>query len=94
MFETLKNKEANQDKQCVEFIQCYIRFLEDLSKIYNTPQDKERMRRFAFKIDTMWQHIPEEKRDILVHALLAKKLLPEELKNILQVFNGKVISLT
>jgi hypothetical protein len=52
------------------------------------------MRAFAARVDAEWQKIAEDKREVLVHALLAKELLPEEIEKILQVFRGKVVSLT
>jgi len=92
MFEGLKAQKADVDTQLADFVALYARFAQDTAKCGETPQERGRMRLFAARVDAEWQKIPEAKREILAHALLAKKLLPEELRRALQVFKGKVVS--
>jgi hypothetical protein len=92
MFEGLKAQKADVDTQLADFVALYARFAQDTAKCGETPQERFRMRQFAARVDTEWQKIPEAKREVLTHALLAKKLLPEELERALQIFKGKVVS--
>jgi hypothetical protein len=94
MFEGLKAQKVEYDTQLSDFVALYARFCQDVAKCPETPQDRFRMRTFATRVDAEWQKIAEDKREVLVHALLAKELLPEEIEKILQVFRGKVVSLS
>jgi len=98
MFEHKVTEEATQqasrDQQLVDFIELYARFKADAASCGATPQERFRMRQFEAKIDAAWRRIPEDKRAILVEALFVKKLLPEEIKTAIRMFNGKVARVT
>jgi len=90
MFEHLVAEEAQFDKQLVDFIELYARFRKDA---LDPKADRVRMARFAARIDADWLKIPESKREVLVRALLAKELLPDEVEAALRIFNARVVSL-
>lgn len=79
---------ASLDAQTADFIAMYARFIEDSTSCL----DRLRMAKFAARIDEEWLKIPEAKREILARALLAKKLLPDEVETALRVFDAKVVS--
>ena len=100
MFEELLAAKADHDVQLVDFIELYARFTQDVLRVSglinqgkSTNHDRFRMRQFEAKIDMEWRKIPEAKREVLIRALLAKKLLPEELSAALAIFGGKVTRL-
>lgn len=87
MFEHKIAQKANYDKQLVDFIELYDQFKEDALK---PATDRLRMSRFASRIDEAWRKVPEAKREILARALLAKKLLSEEVAVAMRVFDAKL----
>jgi hypothetical protein len=91
MFEHKVAEIAKEDQQLVDFIELYARFKVDAAKCPDEPKERWRMRQFEAKIDAAWRKLSEDKRAVLVEALLIKKLLPEEVKKAMQVFSGRVV---
>ena len=92
MFEGIKAEEAEEaEKQddCMEFLKMYARFLQDIA---DPKVDRVRIAKFEIKVDNAWRMLAQEKQDIIVAALLRKKMLPEELALAIKHFKAKVIS--
>lgn len=92
MFEKLAVKDI--DQQAVDFIDLYARFCADAEK--TDPMDKAavyRMRKFEHQVQVAWEAVPENKRPVLVEALLIKKLLPEQVKFAMKHLEAKVVSI-
>ncbi len=98
MFEHQLVQKAQQNPECMEFVDLFARFQADIKK-FNAlplnasirPQERSRMIKFEMKIDNAWKLIPEDERRVIVENMLFKKLLPEEVKTALRVFGGKVV---
>ena len=65
--------------------------LDELVKMYEAigPQDAA----LKHDLNKCWDKLPEEKRSELVKSLLALGLLPQEVSDALEIFNGKVTRL-
>lgn len=103
MFENQKVSQVEQQIDCSEFIDLYARFLADTEK-YNQmvnmgvsaatiAPERLRMGKFADKLDNAWLALTEDQRGQIVALLLVKKLLPAEVKSIMQVFGATVVKL-
>jgi ribosomal protein L6P/L9E len=75
---------------CVEFIDLYARFREDIGK---EGMDRVRIAKFAARVDAMWERIPQDQRKVIVDNMVFKKMIPAEVKKLLEMFNGKIIKL-
>ncbi len=56
-------------------------------------QHRQELRRWESRFNYMWISLPEEKRKVLVDQLLERGLLPEIIRQVLDLFDGTVISL-
>jgi hypothetical protein len=90
MFESKIADEAVKFPDCMEFIDLYARFCKDVK---DPRADRVRISRFEVRLDNAWRALSEDKRNIIVDALLIKKMLPEEVKRVIQEFKAKVVSL-
>lgn len=66
--------------------------LDSLAAVYeaiNTPGQEALRQEFSGK----WGRLSEQKKADLVDLLLKKDLLPPQVKDVLQLFNGKIVSL-
>jgi len=88
MFEHKLAQQAMQEDDCVEFLRLYERFTQD---ILDPTADRVRIAKFEIKIDSAWKALSQDKRDILTAALLAKKLLPEEVALAIKHLGAKVV---
>lgn len=87
MFEHKLAQQAEQQDDCVEFLKLYERFRQD---ILDPTADRVRIARFEIKIDQTWKALSQDKRDILTAALLAKKILPEEVALAVKHLGAKI----
>lgn len=85
----------------IELIDIYANFIESKNQLFahqtaglDVTAERMRFHKLTLRMDKMYAALPDNKREILVEALVIRKLLPEELKKILQEFNGKVVSLS
>jgi hypothetical protein len=90
MFEHQLAQKATQQDDCVEFLKLYERFRQD---ILDPSADRLRIAKFEVKVDNAWRALPQDKRDIIAAALLAKKLLPEEVGLAIKHLKAKVVKL-
>lgn len=90
MFEEKIANKAVQYPDCMEFIDMFVRFQQDIMDPW---ADRLRIAKFEVRIDNAWRILPEAQREIIVEALLIKKALPIEVKQIIQIFDGRVVSL-
>jgi hypothetical protein len=95
VFEAQIAQKAQYDQQLVEFVKLYAKFREDAQKCADNPvvsaDYRIRMARFAARVDAEWLKVPEDKRECLARALLAKELIPKEVEAALRIFQAKVI---
>lgn len=90
MFEHQLAQKAAQQDDCIEFLKLYERFRQD---ILDPEADRIRIAKFEAKIDNTWRALPQDKKDILTAALLAKKLLPEEVALAIKHLQAKAVRL-
>ena len=91
MFEALKNDKFD------EFLQVYQAFREATHKINelllegkDDPMTRLRHAKLTVKVDKMWSEFDAEKKDKLTDLLILKKMLPEEVRKVLNIFGGEV----
>lgn len=65
--------------------------IDDLIKMYGAIGAEDNALESAFNRE--WKRLSEEKRSELVKRLLALGLLPQEVGDALELFNGKVVNL-
>lgn len=58
-----------------------------------TDQDKAELERMEKSFSFRWDNLPEDKQKELVDRLLEAGLLPEKVRQVREMFNGKVVSL-
>ena len=58
-----------------------------------TDQDKAELERMEKSFSFRWDNLPEDKQKELVDRLLNKGLLPEKVRQVREMFNGRVNSL-
>jgi len=90
MFEEKLAEKAQYDQQLVEFVNLYARFRQD---IVDPAADRVRIAKFEIRIDNAWRTLPQDKRDLIVAALLSKNMLPEEVGLAIKHLKAKVIKL-
>lgn len=90
MFEHKVAEKAEQQDDCVEFLNLYARFRQD---IIDPAADRVRIAKFEIRIDNAWRALPQDKRDLIVAALLSKNMLPEEVGLAIKHLKAKVIKL-
>ena len=56
-------------------------------------QDKAELERMEKSFSFRWDNLPEDKQKELVDRLLEAGLLPEKVRQVREMFNGKVVSL-
>lgn len=58
-----------------------------------TDQDKAELEQMEKSFSFRWDNLPEDKQKELVDRLLETGLLPEKVRQVREMFNGKVVSL-
>lgn len=58
-----------------------------------TDQDKAELDRMEKFFSFLWDNLPEDKQEELVDRLLESGLLPEKVRQVREIFKGKVVSL-
>ncbi len=89
--------EAETVKQALELYDKFTQEALRVSALINagtvTETDRGGMHKLEDELDSAWQKLSEEARKKLVDMLLIKKMLPEEVGVVLNVFGAKVVSL-
>jgi hypothetical protein len=95
MFEEKVAAVAEQQSSCMDFIDLFVKFRADVEKFADirTPEERIRMRKFEARVDAAWLALLQEERDLVAENLIHKGLLPAEVKDIMRVFQAKVVSI-
>lgn len=104
-FGKVESEEKNQQKglpvDVAEFIDLYKEFQITLARIgdlarkgADTAHEAGRARRLEGKVDSAWQRMDEGTRERLWRIMVDEGVLPVRVREVTELFGGKVVSLT
>ncbi len=89
-FEELRAEQAQADDQCADFLDVY----EAWRQAAIAPAaDRARLYRLEKRARIMWDALGDEKRAVVVEAMLVRGWLPGMVRSVLQIFGGRVVEI-
>jgi len=91
MFEKLQCDEYNEFFQAYQAFKDSVVMLEEmLSEGKDDPFKRLRHAKLTAKVDNLWRGFPREVKDKLTDLLILKRMLPSEVRKVLNIFGGEV----
>ncbi len=102
MFDQLREQDARTScviTRATEFIEDYERFIKAINWFArmaaqgrDTSDKLMEFHELERKVDSLWSCLSQEQKEEVAESLIEKGYLPEKLRAILKMFNGKVVN--